>query len=81
MSRSNEMGYNTDDPAKSEKFLKKFMENSWVQQTNAGKSNRIYMISWPEMQSEWFIGLPYLAKMLYPDLLVTSIPRRYSRNF
>jgi iron complex transport system substrate-binding protein len=81
MSRVADMGYFTDNSSGSEEFMKNFMEKPWVQQTNAGKNKRVYLISWAEANTEWFIGLSYIAKMLYPDLFEDLHPQELQQEF
>jgi iron complex transport system substrate-binding protein len=75
------IGYKFDDPSNASKIRDIFMNSPALKQTNAVKNGRVYLINWYSMVTEFFVGMPYISLMLYPDLIADMDPEGIHQEF
>jgi iron complex transport system substrate-binding protein len=75
------MGYIFDDPTDTSKVRDSFISRPELKNTNAVKDDRVYLINWNSIVTEWFIAIPYLAKLLHPDVFQDLDPEAIHQEF
>lgn len=76
-----EIGYGVDDPSKAAMTRDAIMSRPDLQQVDAVKNGRVYLLHSYITITEWFIGVPYLAKILYPDRFEDLNPEAIHQEF
>ncbi|MGB4087760.1 ABC transporter substrate-binding protein [Methanothrix sp.] len=77
----NNMGYAFDDPAACSEVRESFMSRPELKNTGAVRDGRVYLINWDTVVTEWFIAIPYLAKLLHPDIFQDLDPEGIHQEF
>jgi iron complex transport system substrate-binding protein len=75
------VGYDASSTEKIASIREKIMNESSLISTNAVKNSRVHMIDITLSQSEWFLGLQYLAKWYHPDLFTDLDPQEVHQEY
>jgi len=78
---SKTIGYSKDSTTEAEAYLETLLSNPAIATTNAAKEGHLYLMDMKFLMAEWFIGLPYLAKLLHPDLFEDLDPEAIHKEY
>ncbi len=75
------IGYPWSNTTDANAYLERFLNNTAINTTRAAMNGDVYLMNSKLAMAEWFIGLPYLAKLLHPDLFEDLNPEAIHQEY
>nr|QNO57431.1 vitamin B12-binding protein [Methanosarcinales archaeon ANME-1 ERB7] len=74
-------GYEIDDPSEAEAFREDGMSKPGIEDTDAVENEKVYLIQGDLLNTEWFIGVSYVAKWFHPELFSDLNPQAFHQEY
>ena len=74
-------GCEIDDPSEAEAFREAVMTLPGIEDTDAVENEKVYLIQGDLLNIEWFIGVPYVAKWIHPELFSDLNPHAFHQEY
>jgi iron complex transport system substrate-binding protein len=75
------IGYSRNNTTSANAYWEGLLNNAAINTTNAARDGQVYLMDSKFTMTEWFIGLPYLAKLLHPDLFEDLDPEAIHQEY